>query len=335
METAGPVSVLQGSRANSLVQWEKLGKIFNPADHELSEGCKEFAKAPQAVVFEDFVRVYFCSQKKTSNGKYITVPQFADFSKAFDNVLRVSKQRPVICLGGLGHFDEHGIFPFNVLRAKGRFYAYTSGWSRRQSVSIDMAIGLAFSDDGICFEKFGLGGPVMSANVNEANLIGDPFVLFRGGKFHMWYIYGDAWRKSRNAAHPERVYKIAYAVSEDGVNWERDGISIIPNKFADEAQAYPTVAFWRDTFHMYFCYRNIFDFRDNKKNSYRLGYASSADGLTWRRDDSSSGIDIAPCGWDSEMMCYPNIFECDGGLYLLYNGNEFGRHGFGIAKLKE
>ena len=28
------------------------------------------------------------------------------------------------------------------------------------------------------------------------------------------------------------------------------------------------------------------------------------------------------------------LFECDGSVYLLYNGNEFGRHGFGIAVLE-
>ena len=28
-----------------------------------------------------------------------------------------------------------------------------------------------------------------------------------------------------------------------------------------------------------------------------------------------------------------DVFECDGDYYLLYNGNEFGRYGFGAAKL--
>ena len=34
------------------------------------------------------------------------------------------------------------------------------------------------------------------------------------------------------------------------------------------------------------------------------------------------------------MQCYPHVFECDGKVYLLYNGNEFGRHGFGLARLE-
>jgi hypothetical protein len=34
-------------------------------------------------------------------------------------------------------------------------------------------------------------------------------------------------------------------------------------------------------------------------------------------------------------MCYPHIFQCDEKVYLLYNGNEFGKKGFGIAELEQ
>jgi hypothetical protein len=42
-----------------------------------------------------------------------------------------------------------------------------------------------------------------------------------------------------------------------------------------------------------------------------------------------------PGDWDADMQCYPHAFECDGSVYLLYNGNEFGRYGFGLAKLAQ
>jgi ribosomal protein S18 acetylase RimI-like enzyme len=35
------------------------------------------------------------------------------------------------------------------------------------------------------------------------------------------------------------------------------------------------------------------------------------------------------------MQCYPHAFRFKGRTYLLYNGNEFGRHGFGLAVLEE
>lgn len=34
------------------------------------------------------------------------------------------------------------------------------------------------------------------------------------------------------------------------------------------------------------------------------------------------------------MMSYPHVFECDDNIYMLYNGNTFGKDGFGLARLK-
>lgn len=317
------------------MRWEKLGKIFDPSEHELSEGCTSFAKSPQALVFDDFVRIYFCAQKKTANGKYLSCPQYVDFNKSLDHVLRLSRG-PVVELGRLGEFDEHGIFPINVLRHEGRTWAYTSGWSRRVSVSIDMSIGLAISeDDGTHFKKHGHGGPIMAATHNEPFLIGDPFVQYLNGSFHMWYIFGSAWERPASGADAERFYKIAHATSTDGVNWLRDGKAVIPSKLTNECQALPTVFHAGGRHHMYFCYRSAYDFRQNKDNAYRLGYAFSDDLINWHRNDAQCGIDVTDGAWDSDMMCYPNVFECDGTIYLLYNGNDFGRHGFGLAKLVE
>jgi hypothetical protein len=315
------------------MKWEKIGKIFDPTQHILAEGCTLFAKSPQALVFDSFVRIYFSSQAKTSNGKYLSIPQYVDFNKKFDRIVGLST-KTVIPMGSLGEFDEHGIFPFNVLRHDGRVQAYTSGWSRRTSVSIDMSIGFATSEDeGNSFVKFGSGGPIMTATHNEPFLVGDPFVKYFNKQFHMWYIFGTHWKRPSNDAEPERFYKIAHALSDDGISWTRDGKMIISEEIPNECQALPTVFYWGDCYHMYFCHRNAFDFRNNNSNSYRLGYAFSKDLVNWERDDSSSGIEVTPNNWDSEMMCYPNTFECDGDIYLLYNGNEFGKYGFGISKL--
>ena len=85
---------------------------------------------------------------------------------------------------------------------------------------------------------------------------------------------------------------------------------------------------------MYFCYRQAYGFRQDSSRGYRLGYARSTDLKNWVRDDSVAGIDVSSEGWDSQMQCYPHLFESDGKVYLLYNGNEFGRYGFGLAMLE-
>jgi len=315
------------------MKWEKLGKIFDPSDHILADGFSSFAKSPQALVFDDFIRIYFCAQKLDANGKYLSCPKFVDFNKSFSRVLEVS-DKPIIELGNLGEFDEHGIFPFNPLFINGAVWGFTSGWSRRISVSIDMAIGLAISTDGgRYFNKHGSGGPILSAALNEPFLVGDPYVKLINNQFHMWYIFGTNWVRKKEDGEAERFYKIAHATSADGIEWLRDGLAIIPDAIEDECQALPTIFQRNGRYHMYFCFRKAYDFRQNTANGYRLGYAYSDDLTHWHRDDSQSGLETSSNGWDSQMMCYPNTFECDNEIFMLYNGNEFGRHGFGLAKL--
>ena len=315
------------------MRWEKLGQIFDPRQHVLAEGCCLFAKSPQGVEFDNFVRVYFSAQRTSDNGKYLACPQYVDFAKDFSSVLRVSSH-PLMALGGLGQFDEHGIFPFSPLRHAGRVLAYTTGWSRRVSVSVEMGIGLAVSDDGgETFVRHGAGGPVLCARHDEPMMVGDAFVRHFDGRFYMWYIFGDRWVQPEAGGSPERSYRIAGAVSDDGIGWQRDGRYLIEPRLENECQALPTVFFRDDVYHMYFCFRDVFGFRRQRSHAYRLGYATSTDLRVWQRKDAEAGIELSESGWDSEMMCYPNVFECAGETYLLYNGNEFGKYGFGLARL--
>ena len=53
------------------------------------------------------------------------------------------------------------------------------------------------------------------------------------------------------------------------------------------------------------------------------------------RDDMKVGIAISKQGWDSKMIAYPNVFEIDQKLVMLYNGNGFGKTGFGYAVLNK
>ena len=67
--------------------------------------------------------------------------------------------------------------------------------------------------------------------------------------------------------------------------------------------------------------------------SYRIGYAESADGIRWERKDDLVGLDVSTSGWDSEMIEYPFVFDHGSRRYMLYNGNGFGRSGLGLAVL--
>jgi hypothetical protein len=315
--------------------WRKIGKIFDPLEHHFFNNCKEFAQSPQTLVFEDFIRVYFSSRETDKEGKHLSKILYVDFSKDFKKILKISNHE-IIKLGNLGCYDEHGIFPLNILKHNKIIYGYIGGWNRRYSVLIDGAIGLSISkDEGETFQRIA-DGPIMGPNLNEPFLIADPFVKIYNNTFHMWYIFGEKWVEFKKDSQPERVYKIAHATSLDGINWNRNGKYIIPDSLLEEeSQALPTVIKIEETYHMYFCFRYAADFRTNVSRGYRLGYAYSTDLINWTRDDSKSGIELNDTNeWDSNMICYPHIFNLDNKIYMLYNGNDFGRTGFGIAELK-
>ncbi len=314
------------------MKWEKLGQIFNFYESPFAKRFVSHAQSPQAIEFNDFIRVFFSTRILDIKNKFISIPQYVDFSKDFKSIINYSTQE-IITKGELGCFDEHGIFPFSPTFIDGKLYAYTSGWTRRVSVDVDSGIGLAQSlDGGYTFTRLGQG-PVLTASIYEPFLVIDAFVRKFENKYYMFYICGERWIKNNNN-FPERVYKITYAVSDNGVDWQKSNKKIISNKIDEnECQALPTVIKIDNCYHMYFCYRNMLDFRNNKSRGYRIGYAYSYDLINWVRDDAKCGIDLSQEGWDSEMMCYPNLFKMGENIFLLYNGNEFGKNGFGLAKL--
>ena len=94
--------------------------------------------------------------------------------------------------------------------------------------------------------------------------------------------------------------------------------------------------FYKDgNYHMYFAYREGLDFRNTPGRGYKIGYATSSNLLDWERKDEEAGISYSEEGWDSTMHHYPHVFELDGNHYMTFNGNDFGKYGFGLAILED
>lgn len=313
---------------------EKMRKVFDAIPANLPEGCFGFAQSPQAVEHPDFFRVYFSTRIREANNNYVrSVISYADFSKGDFGLLATAEQ-PSLLTGDLGTFDEHGIFPLNPLRIENRLLGYTTGWSRRVSTSVETAIGLVESFDGGKTFTRSHPGPLMAASLNEPCLVGDAFVTREDDQFRMWYIFGTGWKNYEESSQPERIYKIAYAASSDGLDWARNGKQIIEDRLGpDECQALPTVLKHNGSWHMVFCYRDAQGFRSEVDKGYRLGYARSSDGIDWVRNDEAIASSNGSSEWDCDMQCYPHLFLINNVPHLLYNGNNFGRDGFGLARL--
>ncbi len=316
------------------MEWKPMGQLFNPLDHGLPMGCKTHSQSPQAIILDNRFRVYCTSRARDEGGKFLSKVIYVDFD--FDWNFIGHSNGEIIPLGELGTFDEHGIFPFSPFQDGDKITAYTCGWSRRVSVDVETATGFATSDDnGQTFEKLG-HGPVFASSLREPMLVGDSFVRKYNGTYHMWYMYGTKWVKETDNSKPDRVYKIGHAVSNDGVNWMPDNAQIIPDILHEnECQALPSVLYDNGIYHMVFCYRDVFGFRDDPSKGYRIGYAYSVDGQYWVRDDDLGGLKNAQGEWDRDMMSYPHLMQHHDKIYCLYNGNQFGREGFGGYQLNQ
>lgn len=317
-----------------MFRWKKLGRVFNPLDVKVGSWLNEFAQAPCALVFDDFVRVYFsCRPKPDTAGQYISYSAYVDLER--NNLFEIKNicKEPVLKLGGLGTFDEFGTYPMSVIRNEDEIYAYYAGHTRCESVPFNTAIGIAIShDNGRAFEKIG-DGPILSYSLDEPFVLSGPKIRRFDDCLYLWYISGKKWIVTDGK--PEVTYKIRMAYSGDGLSWTKLNRDIIEDKLGEnETQASPDVFFINEKYHMFFCYKQATDFRKNKERSYRIGYAYSDDKVNWIRDDSKAGIDVSEEGWDSEMIAYPHVFELDGKIYMLYLGNEVGRYGFGLAELE-
>jgi hypothetical protein len=151
-------------------------------------------------------------------------------------------------------------------------------------------------------------------------------------KWKIWYLSCIEWKI--NNGYPEPLYNIKYAESNDGINWKRNGTVAIELKKDEGGIASASVLKEGNIYKMWYSYRGIFNYRTNKNSSYRIGYAESKDGIKWVRKDHLASIGLSKTGWDSEMIAYPHVFKNNGRKHMLYNGNGFGKSGFGYAIMK-
>lgn len=288
------------------------------------------AQVPTPLLMDGFMRIFFTTRHIPANDKYVVSNMgYVDVETDDPTKVIVIAEEPVLPLGNPGCFDEFGIMPGSVLRQDDKIYMYYTGWSRGYTVPYITGIGLAVSEDnGMTFRKTG-EGPILGNTYNEPYLENGPYVIWENNEYHIWYASGTKWLNHDGRYEP--VYITKYGKSVDNFHWDRTGAACFEDVLPNESNGRPSILKIGDTFHMWFCYRASVNYR-GKDNGYRMGYASSTDLKNWKRDDSKAGIDISETGWDAEMVAYPQVIRVGDKLYMFYNGNYFGKEGFGYAE---
>ncbi len=299
------------------MKWKKLD--FNYNSRGIIDGFHG-AAVPQAFQLHDNVyRIYYSARNDNNQSHifYLTL----DISNL--SILDVCEE-PILAPGALGCFDDSGTLMSWIGKVHDEYWLYYCGWNLGKTVPFRNSIGLAVSKDGIHFERK-FDGPVVDRTYKEPHFCTNPWVLLENGKFRMWYLSCVEWR-IKNGEIQHR-YHLKYGESSNGIDWQRDGVVAIDFENDSEyAISRPSVIKGEHGYHMWFAHRG---------EKYRIGYARSEDGISWDRHDEEVGITVSENNFDNDMICYPAVFRHGDDYYMLYNGNEYGMTGFGIAKLIE
>jgi len=305
--------------SDSPVTWKKMGRIIQPQASLWWMKSHAMLPSPQ-ILSEDYVKIYF-SGRDSNNVSHIgwAIAEFIDTPK----IVEYSSE-PILSPGRRGCFDDNGVTPSCVVENEGKIYLYYIGWNPGFNVRMHLYGGLAISEDeGKTFERYSEAPIIERSRVNPY-LNTAPNVIRTDASWLMYYVSGTEW------IHKDLPrYNIQIATSKDGLLWTREGAVAINYKNDQEmALARPWVV--QDEsglFRMWFSHKGD----ATEGSSYRAGYAESEDGWRWERNDGLANIDTSPSGWDSEMIEYFSIFTMKEQKYMLFNGNNYGATGVGIA----
>ncbi len=231
------------------MKWKKLGKIF--CAEKQSDWLYSHAMIPIAEqINDDLYRIYFSSRDKLNRGHggYLEIDM-----RNPTNVLNVY-QEPILGPGALGCFDDSGALPNSIVNVNGRKLLYYTGINLGVTVKIRNSIGLAEWNESThrferCFE-----GPVIDRTRNLPHFVATPEIRYENNRFYAWFTSCIGWKANENEA--KHYYRLEYAESQDGVEWERNGTVAID--FRDEfeyALGVPRVIKDGNQYKMWFCSR--------------------------------------------------------------------------------
>ncbi|HEY1037796.1 MAG TPA: hypothetical protein VGF30_00245 [Bacteroidia bacterium] len=298
--------------------FQKKGLLFTP-DTSLTWQHSHAALPTFFRVEEDLYRVYFTSRDK-DNKTYVG---YFDWSPEKPMEIIDRTLTPVLEPGELGCFDSFGVQATSVIRHNNDVYMYYLGWVIGQPAPLFYtAIGLAISkDNGKTFKKYSKA-PIMERSAFDPWMVSGGTVLKQGNDWTMYYISGISFGFKDGQA--ESIYDVKLATSADGINWKRDGITPFPLGRGETNISRISFVNEQGTLKAWF---------PVKRNGlgYRCGYAESTNGIQFERMDEKAGITVSEDGWDNYSIDKMDVIRYKNSLYMMYNGNAFGKDGIGLA----
>ncbi|MBN1581416.1 MAG: serine hydrolase [Anaerolineae bacterium] len=225
---------------------------------------------------------------------------------------------PVLKRGPLGGYDENIVSAPAILYDSQRFHM----WFSAVDFDGDWSINYATSFDGVKWTKSD-ANPLLTESHDhrwDAVYLAEPFVLYNGTEFQMWY----------NGASAQTNTLLGYATSPDGIEWTRFAenrpvLSVAADGAWDDfAVARASVMFDGERYQMWY--------EGHSGGTWRIGYATSPDGVEWQRGPDNPIVELGEQGtWDSQVASEPNVIF-DGQTYRMYHsGYDGDRYRVGLV----
>lgn len=305
------------------MKWQKLGLLYDTSESGRHPKLISHAANPlPLLIADDVYRVFFNGRDANNRSSVGAV----DIDIVKRQVIK-NHHHPFFEHGQKNSFFANGVSIGNCYEANGVRYMLFMGWQNPEVGHWFGEIGRLIVTPELTLE-LDSSVPFIACDTVDPISLSYPCVLAKSPSgFNMWYGSTITW----DAGNEEMLHIIRHASSADGQHWHRNGEIAVPYELGN-AQAFSrpiVIQDGHDNFKMWFSFRGGF----GKK--YRIGYATSHDGLTWQLELAQIGISVSNSGWDSEMIEYPFVFDHKGERYMLYNGNGYGKTGFGLAILEQ
>lgn len=298
--------------------WQKYGLLYCPSEVGRHPKLASHAANPLPVLMDgDVYRIFFSGRDKDNRSSVGAV----DVDIVKREVIE-EHYSPFFSHGPESSFYAAGVSIGNCYAVDGTKYMLFMGWQAPKNGHWRGDIGRLIVKPNLTLE-LDKDTPFIGSDDIDPISLSYPWVVEKQtGTFSMWYGSTVAW----DAGNNEMLHVIKSASSEDGHHWRREGAAVPFELGVAQAFSRPTVALNKDGEHeMWFSYRS------GGGDKYKIGYAVSDDGKGWELALDKVGIHPSREGWDSEMIEYPFVFDHKGARYMLYNGNGYGKSGFGLA----
>jgi predicted GH43/DUF377 family glycosyl hydrolase len=296
--------------------WDKKGIVFDPQGK--FSWASHTALQPTPIVIGEKIRIFagFRDDAGISRVGWVDV----DIENP-EKVLGYS-QNPALDIGLAGAFDDNGVVPTAIVRRGDALYLYYAGYQLVKNVRFIAFTGLAIShDDGLSFQRW-RNTPVLERTTDEFLFRAIHTIFWDTDKWKTWYGGGNSFVAGEQKTLP--IYDIRYMESADGIAFPDKGQTVLKNGENEYRVGRPYVVKRGDKYIMYFG-------ASTPQEPYRLAYAESNDGVNWDRNDSLLDIPYQEGDFDSRMSAYPSVIDYNNRIYLFYNGNDYGKQGFGLA----